>query len=146
VKRGHIVLVTLAGLAVFFVVLAWIGGNAAPQTTAAAPQVTVTVTEQAEAPTAEPQPTVTITETVKAEPPKPKAVIEEGTWLVGEDIPAGNFKTTETVEDGCYWEISKGSSIDDIIDNANPQGGYPRVSLKKGQIFTTEGCGSWAKR
>ena len=70
--------------------------------------------------------------------------IAEGVWLVGEDIKAGRYRTTETVDSGsCYWKIHKGSNI---IDNDIVTGGRPTVTLRDGQEFTTRDCGTWVKR
>lgn len=69
--------------------------------------------------------------------------ITEGVWLVGEDIKAGRYRTTDTVDSGCYWEIHKGS---DIIENDFVTGGRPTVTLRDGQEFTTKRCGTWAKQ
>lgn len=89
----------------------------------------------------------------KAEaPPKPapaaKPTIEDGIWTVGEDIPAGTYKVTAKVNGmDCYWSITKsGTNGSDIIDNALPTGGLPKVTLKKGQDFETNRCGTWKKQ
>lgn len=86
-----------------------------------------------------------------AKPAAPKVVtIEDGTWVVGEDVPAGTYKVTEPIADpgvgGCYWAITKsGSNGGDIIQNDIPAGGRPKVVLRKGQDFSTQRCGTWAK-
>lgn len=141
-----------AGLA-----LALVSGLAAcgssPEPSAAPATVTATVTLPALTETVEtPGPartTVTlppVTKTVIAQPPAPKADIEEGVWVVGEDIKAGTYRTIDEVSDGCYWKISRsGTNGDDIISNDLPTGGRPRVTLKKGQDFQTSDCGSWTK-
>lgn len=73
-------------------------------------------------------------------------LIEDGIYTVGEDIPAGVYKVTSPVSDGCYWVIYKsGTNGESIIANALPSGGYPKVALKKGQDFETERCGAWKK-
>ncbi len=70
--------------------------------------------------------------------------ITEGVWLVGEDIKAGRYRTKEEVSGGsCYWKIHKGS---DIIDNEIVTGGRPTVTLRDGQEFTTQRCGTWVKQ
>jgi hypothetical protein len=86
-----------------------------------------------------------------ADPPKPppaaKPTIEDGVWTVGEDIPAGTYKVTEKISGMCYWAITKsGTNGSDIIDNDIPSGGLPRVTIKKGQDFETNGCGTWKKQ
>jgi hypothetical protein len=103
----------------------------------AAPAVTIT----------EAGPTVTVTATprVAKSTSKPSAVIEEGIWVVGEDIPAGTYRTKEAVED-CSWTIYRtGSNQSDIIAIDIPRGGRPRVTLQKGHDFATRSCGDWEK-
>lgn len=77
----------------------------------------------------------------------PAPTIEDGTWTVGTDFPAGTYRTTENVSGSCYWAIfrSGGSSVSDIIANDLPGGGRPRVTLKKGQDFKSSRCGTWRK-
>lgn len=80
--------------------------------------------------------------------PKPAATIDDGVWTVGEDIAPGTYKVTKPLsgELACYWKITKtGSNGSDIIDNALPRGGLPRVTLRAGQDFETKRCGTWRK-
>ena len=78
--------------------------------------------------------------------PEPASLIEEGTWVVGEDFPAGTYRTTARVAEGCYWQVSRGGSNgQDILANAIETGGRPRVRLRRGQEFETAGCGAWAR-
>lgn len=87
--------------------------------------------------------------TTKPAPPPPpaaKPTIEDGVWVVGEDVPAGIYKVTAAVGSDCYWSITKsGTNGSDIIDNGIPGGGLPKVTIKKGQDFETRGCGTWQK-
>ncbi|MDG4826009.1 hypothetical protein O7635_29520 [Asanoa sp. WMMD1127] len=81
-------------------------------------------------------------------PPKPATpTIEDGTWTVGDDIPAGTYKVREPISDGlCYWSITKtGSNGADIVQNDLGGKGRPSVVLKKGQDFETARCGTWVK-
>lgn len=72
--------------------------------------------------------------------------IDDGTWVVGEDVPAGTYKVNVPVEQGCYWSITKsGSNGGTIIQNDLPVGGRPKVTIKKGQDFSTQRCGTWTK-
>lgn len=71
--------------------------------------------------------------------------ISDGTWTVGEDVPAGTYKVTGAGST-CYWSITKsGSNGADIIDN-HLGGGNLRVTLKAGQDFETARCGTWVKQ
>lgn len=69
----------------------------------------------------------------------------EGRWIVGEDIKAGTYKTTEPVTStSCYWAItSSGSNGDNIIANDFGTQGNHTVTLKKGQDFESQQCGDW---
>lgn len=85
------------------------------------------------------------------EPPTPAVPavpeITDGIWTVGEDIPAGTYKVTEPITDSCYWSITRtGSNGSDIIENDLPSGGLPRVTIKRGQDFETNRCGTWRKQ
>lgn len=116
----------------------------------AAPPITATVTLPAVTETVPgpAQTTVTLpakTVTVTAEPPAPVAAIEEGIWEVGTDIKPGTYRTIDPVSD-CYWAIYRtGTNGGDIIANDTPSGGRPSVTLRKGQDFKTQNCGSWKR-
>jgi len=74
------------------------------------------------------------------------STITEGTWTVGVDIAPGTYRTTDAVSD-CYWAIYRsGTNADSIIANDIVTGGRPTVTLKEGQDFRTERCGSWLKQ
>jgi hypothetical protein len=99
--------------------------------------------------------TVTVTKTVEvkpaapAAPPPPPAArrSSDGTWIVGEDFPAGTYKAANA-GDNCYWAIYKpGANVGggDGIEDNHIGGGSLRVTLQKGQGFTTNRCGTWAK-
>ena len=76
------------------------------------------------------------------------STITEGTWTVGVDVKAGKYRPTAavTADMSCYWGIYKsGTNGDDIIANDNVTGGFPTVTLRAGQDFTTSSCGDWRK-
>jgi hypothetical protein len=92
-----------------------------------------------------PGPTQFVTVTVTPPPPQPLTTVEDGTWTVGLDIKPGKYRTVSTVSD-CYWAITKdGSNGEDIIANDIVDGGRPSVTIKSGQVFTSDGCGPWQK-
>lgn len=74
--------------------------------------------------------------------------ISDGTWEVGVDVPAGKFKTDGAEKRDilmCYWEVRAKSEQGDfvaqgVITKVNAPG---RVTLSKGQFFTTSGCADW---
>jgi hypothetical protein len=143
-----------------------IGGGEDSDATAAAPAPTVTVTAAAKP---APAPTVTVTVTAKPAPgptvtvtakaPKPKAkpaapkkaaaptFSGDGEYLVGQDIKAGTYKTPGPGDSSmCYWERDKDATgeFESIIANNNLTGSG-RVTVKKGEIFKTQGCQDWTK-
>jgi hypothetical protein len=74
--------------------------------------------------------------------------IGEGTWEVGTDIKPGKYRTKGSEDDAftfCMWSAKKG---DDIIDlGSSDKASDPQVvTLKKGYVFETDGCGVWVKR
>lgn len=78
-------------------------------------------------------------------PPPPPVTIDDGTWTVGEDFPAGRYLAKGAPAD-CFWSIYKsGTNQSDIIDN-HIGGGNLRVTLKVGQDFTSQDCGTWVKQ
>lgn len=72
---------------------------------------------------------------------------EDTPLKVGEDLPAGIYRVTESVAGrSCYWMKSSDSEGSNIIKNDVPQGGRPQVTLQKGQWFTSQDCGEWHKQ
>lgn len=148
VGKGRMVLVGVGGL-MLGLLLASAGGSSTPETiTATAPTVTKTVTQQGAVvtetvPADAPTKTVVVTE----QPAAPETAFGPGSWLVGEDIAAGQYKTAEQVGEGCYWEITAGPNGQDIVANefVGQSGGIERVTLRKGQQFSSNDCGDWVK-
>lgn len=108
-----------------------------------------------------PAPTVTITEKAapgstrsapvsgrSTTPPAAPATIEDGLWHVGEDVDAGTYRLKNPVseEDFCYWKKSRDAEGSDIIDNDFAGSGRLQVTLKKGQWFESDRCGSWVRK
>lgn len=152
-KKTHKARIILLGVLGAFIVLVLLGscislltGTDSGTSVAPAPTVTVTVTEpaaggaSAEAnlePSKAPAP---------KEPAPAKATMDEGTYEIGVDAPAGRYKTV--AEDSCYWKRSKDDSgtLDSILANDNVNdGARASVTVKKGEFFTSEGCGTWTK-
>lgn len=80
-----------------------------------------------------------------AAPAPAKVVIDDGTWTIGEDFPPGRYLATGT-SSTCYWEIDKsGTNGDDVIKNGFGPGNL-RVTLKAGQDFRSQYCGTWVKQ
>ncbi|MGX1591663.1 hypothetical protein ACWICO_11090 [Glutamicibacter sp. NPDC055491] len=73
--------------------------------------------------------------------------VEDGVWTVGSDIKAGTYRAKEAVGSRCYWAVLQtGTNGSDIIDNGIPGGGRPTVTVKKGQDFESQRCGTWVKQ
>ncbi|GAA3531453.1 hypothetical protein GCM10022419_008190 [Nonomuraea rosea] len=69
----------------------------------------------------------------------------DGVYTVGKDIRAGTYRTTPGRLTKCYWERSTGAGR--IIDNqwvTNAPNGAT-VSVRRGEGFTSEGCGNWIR-
>ncbi|WP_449061496.1 DUF732 domain-containing protein [Planomonospora algeriensis] len=69
----------------------------------------------------------------------------DGTYEVGKDIKAGTYRTTPGSVTDCYWERSTGGGstiANDFVRNA-PRG--VRVTVQRGEGFTSEGCGIWMR-
>ncbi|MGY5125967.1 hypothetical protein [Streptomyces nigrescens] len=117
---------------------------------------------------AKPAPTVTVTVTAKtaktvAKKPKsgakaaekaaasagPETTVGQGSYLVGEDIAVGTYRTGGPAASDvplCYWARAKDSSgdMDSIIANGTPQA-PARVTVHQGETFETSGCKVWTK-
>jgi hypothetical protein len=73
--------------------------------------------------------------------------IDDGIWSVGVDIEPGTYRTAQPVRSDCYWGIyASGTNGDDIIENDIVNGGFPTVTLREGQDFENNGCGTFVKQ
>ena len=68
----------------------------------------------------------------------------DGTWMVGEDIKAGTYRTKGD-PDGCYWARLSGTSgeLTDLIANGNPTGTTTVTISATDVAFETSGCAAW---
>jgi hypothetical protein len=142
--RRRIVVPTVIGAAAFFIGLGvGLGAGGGDATSSPTPGTTEVVTVVVTAPpTAVSEPAAEVT----TKPAAAAVTVEDGIWTVGVDIPAGKYRTTAPVSGDCYWAITKsGTNGEDIISNDLPSGGRPQVTVKKGQDFNTQGCGTWQK-
>jgi hypothetical protein len=92
----------------------------------------------------EPDVSIPEIEAAEEEPSGPLTSIDEGTYLVGEDVEAGSYKTAGPTTSMCYWSRNKDDSgeFGAIIANDIVHG-PGRVTLNKGEIFETNGCETW---
>ncbi|MFG2342612.1 hypothetical protein [Streptomyces phaeochromogenes] len=133
------------------------GGEDSGKKASAQPTVTVTASPAELKADAEPAPEVTVTETetVTAKPskkpaPKVATIPGDGTFVVGDDIKAGTYKTAgaeDSVIPNCYWARLKGTSGDfeDIITNGNVKGPTTVTISSSDGAFQSTGCQTWKK-
>ncbi len=74
--------------------------------------------------------------------------IPPGRWLVGQQIPAGQYETNAS--SGCYWERLRGfSSVRDVIANDFVSGGGRQIitilASDEG-FYSDDDCGTWSRR
>jgi hypothetical protein len=115
-------------------------------TTTAVPEATATVTETLPAEDQQ-KPTEESTEP-KPKPDQPKVddTISDGMHEVGVDVKAGQYKTSVPEGASCYWERSRDDSGDSTIANELQDGpARQSVTIKKGEFFKTEDCGTWKR-
>jgi hypothetical protein len=115
-------------------------------TTTAVPEATATVTETLPAEDQQ-EPTEESTESKpKQDQPKVDDTISDGMHEVGVDIKAGQYKTSVPEGASCYWERSRDDSGDSTIANELQDGpARQSVTIKKGEFFKTEDCGTWKR-
>lgn len=72
-----------------------------------------------------------------AESSEEEELISDGTYKIGTDIPAGEYRILQLSSDGGYLEVAKDSKnvLDSIITNDNFHGGR-YLTLEEGQYFT----------
>jgi hypothetical protein len=76
---------------------------------------------------------------------KASTAITDGVYTVGEDFPAGTYRTTGGRVTRCYWERSTpgGDTIANEYINNAPKG--VTVTVREGEGFTSRRCGTWVK-
>jgi hypothetical protein len=85
----------------------------------------------------------------EAPTPAPTAAaggIDDGTWVVGEDIQPGTYRLREAVS-FCYWARLKGfgGDLGDIVANETVIGWGVVTIAKSDKGFQTAGCGTWTR-
>jgi hypothetical protein len=153
--------ITGAFLLVFFIGIG--AGGSDPQTTTATgagssaqptpATVTVTKTTAAKAGAAPKAETVTktvettVTETVEAAAPESdsgSSEISDGTYLVGDEIKPGTWKSSGADGGLCYADTkSKGGTIQE--QEVAAEGSVVMRVKSSAYTFTARGCGSWKK-
>jgi hypothetical protein len=86
------------------------------------------------------------TVTVTAAPPKLEGTINDVVYVIGEDVPAGRYKTAgpdDSNPGGSYYALKNGEGADaDILSN-NIMKARATASLKKRHIFESTGSDEW---
>jgi hypothetical protein len=117
-----------------------VGGSGDGTATTAEPNATVTVTETADDESASKAPSPK-----KTTEPEPKSTISNGVHEVGVDVKAGQYKTNVPEGALCYWERRIGDAISDSTSRYKEGPARQSVTLKKGETFETEDCGTWKR-
>ena len=117
-------------------------GNIGDTAPTAEPSATATASEPKSAPSASKAP-----EAKKTSEPVAESTMGEGTYQIGVDAKPGRYKTQVPQDSGnCYWARMKDDrgGLDSIIANDNVNAGA-RVSItvKQGEFFNSNGCGTW---
>jgi hypothetical protein len=72
--------------------------------------------------------------------------ISNGVHEVGVDVKAGQYKTNVPEGALCYWERSRGGDpISDSTSRYKEGPSHESVTLKQGESFQTEDCGTWKR-
>jgi hypothetical protein len=89
-----------------------------------------------------------IVKSEKVEKVAAAATFGEGTYLVGEDIKPGTYRTSGPTDDNCYWARRSGTSgsFSELITNGNPAGPTTVTIKSSDAAFETSGCGDWTRR
>ena len=74
----------------------------------------------------------------------PNPQFEDGTFIVGTDVPAGTYRTRKPSA-GCYWERLSGFGGSDIIaNNVTDQPSVVTIDASD-RGFRSRGCGTWTQ-
>ncbi len=71
-----------------------------------------------------------------------RSTFGDGVYLVGVDIPAGEYRTAGGASK-CYWERRQRGSTDEI--EAYFGSGPARAYVNAGEVFEAQGCGTWRR-
>ncbi len=136
-RFGWPTVIITAVISLFVGMLFAFGGE---PTTTAGPEATATVTETENLPaeeSSEPKPK-------EQDQPEVADTISDGIHEVGIDVKAGKYKTNVPEGAFCYWERSWVDSGGSTIDMRVQKGpARQSVTIKKGEFFDTENCGTW---
>ncbi len=140
-----------AVLVIILLVLGCVGIFAAPDETPEAP-IPTSASSGPTPPTEDPTPPRKGNPSSDGEAGRAPQQMGDGTWIVGEEMEAGVYRTPGAEDRGfvfCSWNVRGSEKSDaDYLDGGtsdkteDPQ----RAVLKKGNRFETSGCGVWKKQ
>jgi hypothetical protein len=121
-------------------------GSGDDTATTAEPTATVTATKPAEAESATASKAPAAKKTTE---PDPENTMNEGTYEIGVDANPGRYKTRVPQDSPvCYWEKMKDDSggFNSLIANGEVNaGGRVSITVKRGEFFNSEDCGTWTR-
>jgi hypothetical protein len=135
-------------VAVLVVIGAIAAGSTSDSSNEAASSSPTTEPAEEPSPTESAEPTSEPIEAPTEEPsPEPEGpTIEDGTWLVPDEVKPGIYRAAAPGTD-CYWERVKNftGGLNSIIANGNAGGGPIVIEIAKSDNgFTSDGCGPWS--
>ncbi|MGH3022573.1 MAG: hypothetical protein ACRDNI_02855 [Gaiellaceae bacterium] len=71
-----------------------------------------------------------------------RSTFGNGVYLVGTDVPPGSY-VARRAGSSCYWERASRNGEDIILNHFG--GGQARATLNAGELFSTDGCGTWRR-
>jgi hypothetical protein len=133
-----VIITAIAGLSLGGIIGGIVGGSGDQTATTAGPTATATAT-------------ATVTATGKASTaknanePEPASTMEgPGSYEIGADAMPGRYKTRVPEDADCYWEHFKEPRDESDSGTVKP-GARASVTVKRGEFFYTDDCGTWTK-
>jgi outer membrane biosynthesis protein TonB len=142
-----VIITAIAGHSLGGIVGGIVGGSGDETATTAEPTAAVTATETVTASETADTATSKAPTAKKTTQPEPEITMGEGTSEIGVDAVPGRYKTRVPEDSYCYWERLKdnGGGSDSIIAGYVDSGARASVTVKRGEFFTSEDCGTWTK-
>lgn len=137
------VVVVPAALVAGIIIGASMGGSKTAPAAAAAPAASVpSVSAPASVPAVAP---VSDPTTVAAPPAPagPMTTFGNGTYLVGDEVAPGKYRSAGVDGSMCYWDLTNDAGT--IVDQGVATEGPSRATLKAGLTFKSSGCSTWNK-
>ncbi|MFI0987172.1 hypothetical protein [Streptomyces exfoliatus] len=134
-------LAALGGLAVG-VLLGIVGTGNGSDSAGSQPPASPTTTES---PAELPPPARTTPEAAGTAKTAVREIPGDGTFLVGQEVRPGTYRSTGPTDSSCYWARLKGTTGDsgEIIANGASKGPSTVTVLDTDKAFQTSGCQTW---